>query len=172
MARSTREGQYYLVPLLLVTTPLAVLPMAPGVELNLGNSLIPITGVVLLLRSAIEGAYWQALQYLPVVLGVTLAACFLAVRWAVDQFNSETVLFRESERLDIGLWLRRLAHDRRPTPSVAAAVSCGVLILLITFVIQGLARPGIDDFAGFHADDRGPAIGGHRHARAVHVAPS
>ena len=132
-----------------MTMPLAVLPMAPGVELNLGNSLIPITGVVLLLRSTIEGAYWQALQYLPVVLGVTLAACFLAVRWAVDQFNSETVLFRESERLDIGLWLRRLAHDRRPTPSVAAAVSCGLLILLITFVIQGLARPGIDDFAAF-----------------------
>ena len=149
LARSTREGQYYLVPLLLVTTPLAVLPMAPGVELNLGNSLIPITGVVLLLRSTIEGAYWQALQYLPVVLGVTLTACFLAVRWAVDQFNSETVLFRESERLDIGLWLRRLARDRRPTPGVAAAVSCGVLILLIRFVIEGLARAGTEDFAGF-----------------------
>ncbi len=148
LARSTREGQYYLVPLLLVTTPLAVLPMAPGVELNLGNSLIPITGVVLLLRSTIEGSYWQALQYLPVVLGVTLTACFLAVRWAVDQFNSETVLFRESERLDIGLWLRRLAHDRHPTPSVAAAVFCGLLILLIRFVIEGLSRPEIDDFAG------------------------
>ena len=50
LARSTREGQYYLVPLLLVTMPLAVLPMAPGVELTLGNSLIPVTGVVLLLR--------------------------------------------------------------------------------------------------------------------------
>ena len=40
-ARSTKEGQYYLMPLLLVTMPLAVLPMTPGVELNLGNSLIP-----------------------------------------------------------------------------------------------------------------------------------
>jgi len=54
-ARSTKEGQYYLIPLLLVTLPLVVLPMAPGVELNLGNSLIPVTGVVLLLRSMLEG---------------------------------------------------------------------------------------------------------------------
>ena len=42
--------------------PLAVLPMAPGVELNLGNSLIPVTGVVLLLREHDRRIYWQALQ--------------------------------------------------------------------------------------------------------------
>ncbi|HEY2894849.1 MAG TPA: ABC transporter permease subunit, partial [Pirellulales bacterium] len=46
-ARSTKEGQYYLMPLMLVTMPLCFLPMAPGVELNIGNSLIPITGMVL-----------------------------------------------------------------------------------------------------------------------------
>ena len=60
-ARSTKEGQYYLMPLLLVTMPLVVLPMAPGVELNLGNSLIPVTGVVLLLRRLLEGhTCWPA----------------------------------------------------------------------------------------------------------------
>ena len=36
-ARSTKEGQYYLMPLLCVTMPLVVLPMSPGVELNLGQ---------------------------------------------------------------------------------------------------------------------------------------
>ena len=50
-----KEGQYYLMPLLLVTMPLMMLPMAPGAELNLGNSLIPVTGVVLLLKSAGAG---------------------------------------------------------------------------------------------------------------------
>src|SRR4029078_2366108 len=40
-ARSTKEGQYYLMPLILVTMPLCILSMAPGVELNFGNSLIP-----------------------------------------------------------------------------------------------------------------------------------
>ena len=123
-ARSTKEGQYYLMPLLLVTMPLVVLPMSPGMELNLGNSLIPITGVMLLLRSLLEGHYLPALQYSPVVIGVTLASCMLAIRWAVDQFNSESVLFRESERLDMGLWLRHLLRDRKATPTVAGAVFC------------------------------------------------
>ena len=50
-ARSTKEGQYYLMPLLMLSLPMAVLPMSPGVELNLGNSLIPISGVVLLLKT-------------------------------------------------------------------------------------------------------------------------
>ena len=79
------------------------------------------------------------MQFAPVVAGVTLAACLLSVRWAVDQFNSESVLFRESERLDVGLWLRHLFRDRRPTPTVAAAVCCGVLILLVRFFASFLA---------------------------------
>ncbi len=147
-ARSTKEGQYYLMPLLLVTMPLAVLPMAPGVELNLGNSLIPVSGVVLLLRSALEGNHWQALQFLPSVMAVTLAACLLAVRWAVDQFNSESVLFRESERLDVGLWLRHLLRDRQPTPTVAGALVCGLVILMVRF-FMGFAMASPRDFSGF-----------------------
>ena len=83
-ARSTKEGQYYLMPLLCVALPLVVLPMSPGVELNLGQSLIPVTGVVLLLRSVLEGNYWQAARFSPVVAMVTLrpACCRFAGRWS------------------------------------------------------------------------------------------
>jgi len=145
-ARSTKEGQYYFLPLLLVTMPLVVLPMAPGVELNLGNSLIPVTGVVLLLRSMLEGSFWQVWPLVFPVAAVTLVCCVLAIRWAVEQFNSEAVLFREGERLDVGVWMRHLLQDRRPTPTVAAAVSCGVLILLIRFFLS-LSFPPVDDFS-------------------------
>jgi sodium transport system permease protein len=148
-ARSSKEGQYYLMPVLLITMPLAILPMSPGFELNLGNALIPVTGVVLLLRAALEGAPWQqVLPYVPPVVAVTLGCCALAVRWAVDQFNSESVLFRESERFDLGLWLRHLARDRQATPNAAMAAFCGVLILLIRF-FMGFALPQPDSFGGF-----------------------
>jgi len=146
-ARSTKEGQYYLMPLLLVTMPLALLPMVPQVELNMGTSLIPITGVVLLLRTVLEGSYWPALQFLPIVAAVTLAACLLAIRWAIDQFNSEAVLFSESERLDVGLWLRHLIRDRQATPTVAAAVFCGAIILMIKFMLE-VAMPAPDGLSG------------------------
>ena len=135
-ARSTKEGQYYLMPLVLVTMPLTIMPMSPGVELNLGNSLIPITGVVLLLRTLLEGNWMQALPFVPPVVAVTLACCLLAMRWAADQFNAESVLFRESERFDVGLWVRHLMRDRTDTPTVPLAIACGVLILLVQFFMN------------------------------------
>jgi sodium transport system permease protein len=132
-ARSTKEGQYYLMPLLLISLPLMIVPMLPAAELDLGTSLIPITGLMLLLRSLIEGYYLDALRYSVPVAAVTLACCLAAIRWAIDQFNNESVLFRESERFGIGTWLRHLVRDRGETPAVSAALLCGVLVLVLRF---------------------------------------
>ncbi len=141
-ARSTKEGQYYLMPLVLVTMPLVILPMSPGVEMTLGNCLIPVTGVVLLLRTVLEGNYQEALPFVPLVLIVTAACCLFAIRWAIDQFNSEKVLFREGERLDLGLWMRHVMRDREDTPSPVNALFCGLLILMVSFFMNfSLAPP-------------------------------
>jgi sodium transport system permease protein len=133
-ARSTKEGQYYLMPLLLISLPLMVLPLLPQVKLDLGFSLIPVTGVMLLLRALMEGQYGEALRYSPFVIGITGLCCWLAIRWAIQQFNSESVLFRESERFGVALWLRHLIRDREDMPSPAEAVVCGVLLLVLRFV--------------------------------------
>ncbi len=85
----------------------------------------------------------------PVVTLVTLGCCVLAIRWAVEQFNSEAVLFRESERLDLRLWLRQVFRDRRPTPTASAAVVCGVSILMLRFIMNiAPARP-LETFRDF-----------------------
>ncbi len=138
-AKSTKEGQYYLMPLLLITMPLVLIPMTPAAELDLGNALVPVTGIVLLLRNLLEGAYWESLRYLPVVTLVTLACCAASVRWAVEQFNSEAVLFRESERLDPVLWIKHVFRDRQTTPTVSAAVVCAVSILMLKFIVELVA---------------------------------
>lgn len=149
-ARSSKEGQYYLMPLMLITMPLVILPMAPGVELNLGNSLIPVTGVVLLLRALLEGNLAQAWPFVPVVVVVTLGCCLWATRWAVDQFNSESVLFRESERFDLNLWFKHVMRDRGDTPSPAAALLCGLVILVIFFFMSlSIERPAAGAFGPF-----------------------
>ncbi len=133
MAKSTKEGQYYLMPLLMGFMPLMILPTLPSVQMDLGTAIIPVTGVVLLLRLLIEGQWSQAMLYAVPVLFTTLVCCSLAIRWAVDQFNNENVLFRESERFSIRLWLHRLFREPAPTPTFGAAILCGVLILLIRF---------------------------------------
>jgi sodium transport system permease protein len=148
MARSTKEGQYYLMPLLLITMPLLVLAMLPASELNLGTSLIPVAGVMLLLRSLMESEYSTVFLYAVPVILVTLGCCLLAIRWAIDQFSNEAVLFRESERLDLGLWLVHLVRDRGPTPSTAEAIMFGVLLLLIRF-FAGFLLPMPDTWERF-----------------------
>lgn len=147
-ARSTKEGQYYLMPLFMVSMPLMMLPLAPGAELSLGNALIPVTGLMLLLRGLLEGNLPQVLPIAPVVIGITLLACLAAIRWAIDQFNSEQVLFRESERTEPLLWLRHLRRDRDVLPTPAQAVLCGVLILVVQFFLS-FALPIPRDFRGF-----------------------
>jgi sodium transport system permease protein len=135
-ARSTKEGQYYLVPLMLVIMPLMLLPISPGVELNLGNSLVPLTGMVLLLRSVIEGQYHMAWPFIAPVVLMTVACCLMAIRWAEEQFNRESVLFRETERLELGRWLAHVVRDRGDTPSFAQAMLCLAVILVVQFFVS------------------------------------
>ncbi|MFO0903943.1 MAG: ABC transporter permease subunit/CPBP intramembrane protease [Pirellulales bacterium] len=132
-ARSSKEGQYYLMPLLLVTLPLMILPLLPSAELNLGTSLIPVTGAMLLVRALIEGQYAEALVAFPTVVIMTAAGCMLAIRWAIEQFNNESVLFRESERWDVRLLLLHLVRDREATPTFGQAMLCGIILLVVRF---------------------------------------
>ena len=146
-AKSTKEGQYYLMPLLLISLPLMMLPMLPAAQLDLGMSIIPVTGMMFLLRMLIEGQYTDALRFCVPVLGVTLVCCWLAIRWAVSQFQNESVLFRENERWDIGLWVRHVVRDRADTPRFHDAIMCGVLLLMIRFFAGMMPAP--EGFVGF-----------------------
>ena len=119
-ARSTKEGQYYLMPLFLVTMPLIGLTLAPGVELNAFYSMVPVTGVALLLQKLMAAGTpaWEHGLYVGPVLAPMIIYSWLALRWAIDQFNREEVLFREAERLDIRLWVRRLLREKELLPTL------------------------------------------------------
>ncbi|HAA73402.1 MAG: CPBP family intramembrane metalloprotease domain-containing protein [Planctomycetaceae bacterium] len=133
-ARSNKEGQYYLMPLLLVCLPLMIFPVLPACELDAGTSLIPLSGILLLLRTLIEGDYLLAARYCLPVLGVTGLGCWLAIHWAVHQFNQESVLFRESERVGLRIGLRHWWRHRQETPGVTGALCCGLLLLFMRFI--------------------------------------
>ena len=151
-ARSTKEGQYYLTPLFLVTMPLVLVTLAPGTELNAFYSMVPVTGAALLLKTLIQGQYDVAAQYFIPVLLPTVLYAVLALRWAIDQFNREEVLFREAERLDLWLWTRHLFRDKEPVPSAAEAVFCFCIMLLLVWFLGGFLSPAaVGDEATRHA---------------------
>jgi sodium transport system permease protein len=139
-ARSSKEGQYYLMPLFLLTMPLIFLTLTPGIELNPFYSMIPVTGVALLLQRLLLTVTLDQIPwiYFVSVLGPTVLYAWVALRWAVWQFQREEVLFREAERLDLGLWFRQLFRDKDPLPSVGQALFCFGLIMALRWLSLGL----------------------------------
>lgn len=140
-ARSNKEGQYYLTPLFMVALGLTMFAMSPSIELSTtaGQSLfycmMPIVGPALLLKALLvntngTGVLVFAFPVLMSSVGYTL----LALWWAVEQFKSEDVLFRESERFDLGLWLNHLFRDKEPTPTTSEAVACFIIMMLLQFL--------------------------------------
>jgi len=140
-ARSSKEGQYYLMPLIMIAMPLVMLPMLPSSTLNIGTSLIPLSGLMLLLRALIEGHYTQALAFAGPVCMVTVTCCWFAARWAIGQFDNESVLFRASDRVGVGSLVRLLIRERQATPFIGHAIMCGLLILIFKFFLSISASP-------------------------------
>lgn len=148
MARSSKEGQYYLMPLMMVTLPLVMLPMLPGTTLNIGTSLIPVTGMFLLVRALVEGQYGAALIYIPMVATVTGGCLWLAARWARRQFEDESVLFGGGEQWELGMWVRHLWRDRQTAATPAQAYACGAIVLVTLFFARLTITEMPKDFAG------------------------
>lgn len=146
-ARSSKEGQYYLTPLLMVTLGLTVFCLSPGVEITPFYSVMPVAGVALLLKALLlspisvgPGLYWYAVP----VLVTTVIYSGLALWWAIDQFQREEVLFREAERFELGLWIRHLLRDKEDTPSFAEAAFCFVIVMLLQFAaLKALAQASL-----------------------------
>jgi sodium transport system permease protein len=147
LAKSMKEGQYYMTPLYLVALPLIFMSMAPGVELDLFYSLVPITGVSLLLKALMQHEYAVARHYFLAVLVSTIVYGAVALRWAIDQFQREGVLFREAERFDLRYWVRHLFRDKEPTPTAGEALTCFVLMLTSAWALLNVMSTSLGAMA-------------------------
>lgn len=91
-ARTFREAQTYVSPLMIV----AILPVAiglmPGVELTPAFALVPVLNISLIGRDILSGIYdWG---YLATILASSIAYAALALWGAVRLFHKEAVVFR------------------------------------------------------------------------------
>ncbi len=97
-ARSTKEGNYYMVPMFFVALPLSYWSMTPGMELNAFSSWVPVANALLLQQRLMavrsDPFPWE---HIPAVI-ISLSLCIsIALYAAVRQFHRESVLFREAE---------------------------------------------------------------------------
>ena len=92
LAKSFKEAQSYVSPLIIVIIMPAAIGMLPGVELNARLALVPILNVSLASKELVSGV-WQW-QYLAIIFGSTCMYAVIALALAVRMFNREGVIFR------------------------------------------------------------------------------
>ncbi|MCA9065313.1 MAG: CPBP family intramembrane metalloprotease, partial [Planctomycetaceae bacterium] len=150
-AKSSKEGQYYLTPLLMVVMGMTIFCLSPSVEMTPLYSVLPVINVALLLKGLLLGGPQaaQLVYYAVPVLISSLGYCMLAVWWAIELYNSENVLFREAEKLELRLWLKQLLRTKDAVPALPEAGFCFILIMMLQWVAMNYMHP---DLTGSDAD--------------------
>ena len=91
-ARSFKEAQTYVTPLIFMTIIPSMVSLAPGIELNLKLALIPILNVSLVCKEIMTGTWsWP---YITLIFGSTAIYAGLALVVAVKLFQREEVIMR------------------------------------------------------------------------------
>jgi sodium transport system permease protein len=91
-AKSYKEAQTYITPMIFVIIIPAIAAMLPGVELNPKLALVPILNVSLLCKELVIGTYhWN---YIAIIFSSTCLYAAAALFLAIKMFQREDVLFR------------------------------------------------------------------------------
>ena len=113
-ARSFKEAQAYLIPIMLLALAPGLLALVPEISLQGPLTLVPLLNIVLLARDLLEGHARPGPAIL-VILSTAVYA-FLALALAARLFGAEAVLYTETGGLRAFLTRRRRATVFRPPP--------------------------------------------------------
>ncbi len=91
-AKSYKEAQSYLAPLMIVIIMPAVIGMLPGIDLNARLALVPLLNLSLVCKEMLSGVWhWN---YIAIIFGSSCVYAAVALALAVRMFNREDVIFR------------------------------------------------------------------------------
>ena len=91
-AKSYKEAQSYLAPMMIVVIMPAVIGMLPGIELTAKTALIPILNLSLVCKEMLSGVWhWN---FIGLIFGSSSLYAAIALTLAVKMFNREDVMFR------------------------------------------------------------------------------
>ena len=96
MARSYKEAQSYISPLMFVVIIPSLVAFMPGIELNAGLAWVPVSNIALAVRTALLTAKGEAFPWglLGLVFVATCLYAGVALFLVRQMFNKESVLFR------------------------------------------------------------------------------
>ncbi len=91
-AKSYKEAQSYVSPLIIVVIMPVVLGMLPGIELSAKTALVPILNLSLVCKEMLSGVWhWN---YIALIFASSCVYAAIALAFCVWMFNREDVMFR------------------------------------------------------------------------------
>ena len=122
-ARSFKEAQAYLIPLMLVSMAPGMLSLVPGLELNGALAVTPLVNIVLLARDLLDRSVDPALA--AVVVASTAVYALAAIAAAARIFGTDAILYGSE-----GTWSDAFRRPSTPTPvpSLGTALICLALL--------------------------------------------
>jgi len=91
-AKSYKEAQSYVAPLIFVVLMPAMVGILPGIELNAKLAMVPILNLSLVCKEMLSGVWnWG---YIGIIFGSTCVYAGVALGLAVQMFKREGVIFR------------------------------------------------------------------------------
>ncbi|MEO7597894.1 MAG: ABC transporter permease [Opitutus sp.] len=91
-AKSFKEAQSYVGPMMIVVIMPAVVGMLPGIDLNARLALVPILNLSLVCKEMLSGVWhWN---YIAIIFGSSCLYAAIALWLAVKMFQREDVIFR------------------------------------------------------------------------------
>jgi len=139
-ARSFKEAQAYLIPLMLLSLAPGMMTLMPGLELNRTLAVTPLVNIVLLARDLLQGMVNPLLALIAVVSTVVYAVA--AIGLAARVFGTDALLYgSEASWSDL---FRRPARPR-DAASIAGAMFCVVAVVPCCFLASNLValRPDL-----------------------------
>ena len=91
-AKSYKEAQSYVAPMIFIIIMPAMVGMMPGIDLNARLALVPILNLSLVCKEMLTGVWhWQ---YMGIIFASTCVYAAIALALAVKMFKREDVIFR------------------------------------------------------------------------------
>ncbi len=132
-ARSFKEAQAYLIPVMLLSLAPGFISLMPGVEFDGLLAVTPLLNIVLLARDLFEGSVDPTLATAAVL--TTALYALAAIGLAARVFGTDAILYgSEASWSD----LFRRSPRAMPVPSVSGAMFCLALLFPGCFLVRGL----------------------------------
>lgn len=135
VARSFKEAQAYLIPLMLLSLAPGVLALLPGLKLTLGWALVPLANMVLVTRDLLEGHVSAAALWVSLLANGVWTAVALLV--AVRIFGTDSVLYGSS-----GTWRDALRRPSEIQPQLRWEQGLTALVVVFPAFILLSSVPG------------------------------